>query len=69
MMFQRIHKGGFITMKALDYVNSAKHQLTNLKSELNQAVSSAEKQANKSHIQHAMSSIDAALNELGKYQD
>lgn len=56
-------------MKALDYVNSAKHQLTNLKSELNQAVSSAEKQANKSHIQHAMSSIDAALNELGKYQD
>lgn len=56
-------------MKAVDYVKSAKNQLTNLKSELNQAVSSAEKQANKSHIQHAMSSIDAALNELGKYQD
>lgn len=56
-------------MKAVDYVNSAKNQLTNLRSELTQASASAEKQDNKSHIQHAMTSIDAALNELGKYQD
>lgn len=55
--------------KTKDYVDMSMSAAQSMKSNLQQAVSKAEKAENKEKIQQAMNAIDTACNCLSSYKD